>query len=221
MGQIHEVLPKVAAEVGAIGKEHKNTQQNYSFRSVEDALSATGPIFARHGITVSVNVVEHKVDVSERSTSKGSQAVYHATLRMGVSFWAADGSSVENIMAGEGLDYAGDKATNKAMSAAFKYGIFFGLCIPVDERAIEDSDRPARNGKHDNGKPGDEIDAVTKALAAIKNAPTEKDLARYGMEIDRRKDAGGYTPEQVKQLEGAIEERTRRIRGGAAAAGAR
>lgn len=59
---------------------------------------------------------------------------------MDVQFFAPDGSSICHTACGEGLDFGGDKATNKAMSAAYKYAMFLGLAIPVDASAVEDGD---------------------------------------------------------------------------------
>ncbi len=49
------------------------------------------------------------------------------------TFYAAvDGSSVTATLRGEGIDYS-DKATNKAMSQAFKYALTQVLTLPTDE----------------------------------------------------------------------------------------
>lgn len=57
------------------------------------------------------------------------------------TFFAEDGSSVYAIVIGEGMD-TGDKATNKAMSIAFKYACFQVFCIPTEEMQDPDAERP-------------------------------------------------------------------------------
>lgn len=54
MSQILDVLPKLMGEIGAISKDNRNQQQNYSFRSVEQALNVLSPLFVKHGITPAV-----------------------------------------------------------------------------------------------------------------------------------------------------------------------
>lgn len=216
MGQIHELLAKCRDEIGVISKAHANTQQGYSFRSVEDALSVCGPTFTRHGVTPSICVKRHKVTVGERQTKNGgSQQVYHATVRMAVTFTAADGSSVENISAGEGLDYAGDKATSKAMSQAFKYAIFLGLCIPVDGRVLEDSDRPSLRKDGRVSKPRSiEGSNTAAALAAIENAHSEAKLDQYWKAVEERTNQGQYTADDYKALEMAVTRKRGQLRNG-------
>ena len=93
---------------------------------MEQALNVLSPLFAQHGITPSVTAHEFCTDRWEQSNDRGTKTVCHATLLLTVRLTAPDGSFVENTGAGEGCDYGGDKAANKAMSAAFKYAMFFG-----------------------------------------------------------------------------------------------
>ncbi len=141
--QIHELLPKVMQEIGAIGKENRNSHQGYMFRGIDDALNHISPILSRNGVSVSFVVTGHKMD--EKPYSKGIR--YHTTLNLTQTFYAPDGSSVSNTAAGEAMDSNGDKSTNKAMSAAMKYCLFFGLMVPIDEKSLDTSDG---EGKHDH-----------------------------------------------------------------------
>jgi hypothetical protein len=52
-------------------------------------------------------------------------------LRVKHTFFAPDGSNVCATTVGEAMD-AGDKASNKAMSAAMKYALIQVLCIPTE-----------------------------------------------------------------------------------------
>ncbi len=63
-------------------------------------------------------------------------------------FCADDGSSIEAVTIGEGMD-SGDKATNKAMAVAFKYACFQVFCIPTEEMKDPDADTPEPNVKAD------------------------------------------------------------------------
>jgi hypothetical protein len=42
---IHELMPKVMADIGAIGKGERNTQQNYSFRGIDTGTEHTTELF--------------------------------------------------------------------------------------------------------------------------------------------------------------------------------
>ena len=61
------------------------------------------------------------------------------------TFYAADGSSVACVTAGEAAD-AGDKATAKAQSVAYKLAVFETLCVPIE---LHDPD----NDSPESGKP--------------------------------------------------------------------
>ena len=123
---IYEAISKVMAEVGAIGKDHKNDQQNFNFRSVEDVYNRVQPLFVRHGVFSVPNVVN-----SERheGRTKAGGVMHYSILTVEYEFFANDGTSVKATVVGEGLD-SGDKASNKAMAAAHKYAIAQVLNIP-------------------------------------------------------------------------------------------
>lgn len=219
MAQIHELLPKVMEDIGRIPKDKENTQQRYRFRGIDDALSHCGPILAKYGVGVTVGVKEHKLQVDQVQTSSGkTQRQVTASVLMSVTFWAADGSSMENVLAGEGLDYGGDHATAKAQSAAMKQGLFFGLVIPVDSHSIEDPDRdhsrPSGNGHRDKGDPTAAASTFAAGLAAIRNAPTPKALDRYQQAAVKRVDDGDWTPEEGNQAEREINKRRAELKNG-------
>lgn len=139
---IYQLMPLVMRDLGAIPKSKKNREQNYKFRSVDDVLNALHPVLCQHGVSLSVKARNLKTEtrVEQKAGGRGERAVCRSTLEMDVMFFAPDGSYICHTACGEGLDYGGDKATNKAMSAAFKYAMFLGLAIPVDASAVEDGD---------------------------------------------------------------------------------
>jgi len=145
---IHEVLPRVMRDVGAIGKSQQNTERNYRFRSIDNALNAVNPVLIDHDVSVSIRCFDHRIQVQrDRDRYGNPRTLCRATLLLEVTFWAPDGSSVASTAAGEGLDLNGDKATAKAMSAAMKYALYFGLMIPVRRGEVEDGelDRAGEN----------------------------------------------------------------------------
>lgn len=143
--QIYDLIPKVMASVGEIGKNKANTQQNYKFRGIDDALNYCGPAFRQHNVTPSVAMKDREFSVSEseaidKNGNKRKQIITRVGLLLTLRLSAPDGSYVESSAYGEGLDYNGDKATNKAMSAAMKYALFLGLVLPIEAQALEEND---------------------------------------------------------------------------------
>lgn len=132
---IYKAITKVMAEVGAITKDNTNKQQGFKYRGVDDVMNALNPVFIKNGIFVVPEILEHVRE--ERTTTKGGNLIY-SVCKICYTFYAEDGSFVKAVVIGEGMD-SGDKATNKAMSIAFKYACFQVFCIPTEE--MEDPDK--------------------------------------------------------------------------------
>lgn len=135
--QIYELFPRVMADVGAIGKDFRNAQQGYAFRSIDQVLNRLNPALVRHGVSLSIAIRDRQT-----ATEPGDKKpITRTTLLLDLTFHAPDGSTITTTAAGEGMDYGGDKAIAKALTSGFKCGILLGLCVPVDADAIDDSDR--------------------------------------------------------------------------------
>lgn len=139
-GLIYQHMPRIAEAVGEIAKNRKH-QGGYQYRSVDDVLNHCGPSLRTHGVTLCPQYFDHARRIEAFETKSGPKPVTTVTLGLKLLFVATDGSSIEVTTFGEGQDFSGDKATSKAMSNAFKYALFFALCIPVDASEIEDPDR--------------------------------------------------------------------------------
>lgn len=140
---VYQLIPKLMEEIGAIGKDRKNPV-GFRYRGVEDALNNMHPHLVKLGLTVEIKCHDFKVENFVEKGKEKDRLQFHSTLLMDVTFVAEDGSRSERTAAGEGLDTAGDKATNKAMSAAFKYAVFLGLCLPVEDGGLDDPDQHGR-----------------------------------------------------------------------------
>lgn len=152
---IHGKIVELMKEVGAV--EKKRSGHQYRYRGIEDLLTALNPALIECGLHLSTKVLDRTVDRYEEEVKKGNTSstriVNLAFVTLRVTITAIDGSSVDFDSAGEGMDYAGDKASNKAMSAAFKYALFLGLCVPTKE--LNDSDETqGSNGAHGGGDGG-------------------------------------------------------------------
>lgn len=129
MAEIYQAIIGVMSDIGVIGKEKRNTQQGFKYRGVDDVMNALQPVMVHHGLFVVPEIIDQKRE--ERQTKNKGNLIYSVcTVRY--TFYAKDGSSVQCVVIGEGMD-SGDKATNKAMSIAFKYACFQVFCIPTEE----------------------------------------------------------------------------------------
>lgn len=134
---IYEAINKVMGEIGAIGKNSKNSQQGFMYRGIDAVMNALNPALIKHKVFVVPEVLEQTRE--ERQTSKGG-TLFYSICKVKYTFYdATDGTHVEAIVIGEGMD-SGDKATNKAMSVAFKYACFQVFCIPTEEMVDPDAE---------------------------------------------------------------------------------
>lgn len=151
MSAIYQLIPKVMADIGSVGKDRRNEQQRYAFRGIEDMYHAAQPAMVKHGIFCAPEVIEREVYRFEKTNDSGKSTTWlHVALKVTHRFYAEDGSNVSVTTWGEGLDNS-DKATNKAMSGAMKYALIELFCVPTAD--VEDSDRtsPENGTRNSNG----------------------------------------------------------------------
>lgn len=129
-------INEIMAEIGAIGKTSKNTTQGFMYRGVDAVMNALQPAMVKHKVFVVPEVLEQTRE--ERQSAKGGNLIY-SILRVKFTFFADDGSNISAVVIGEGMD-SGDKASNKAMSVAFKYACFQVFCIPTEEMKDPDAE---------------------------------------------------------------------------------
>lgn len=169
-GKIYKAIANVMKDVGAVGKDSRNPQQGYKYRGIDAVMNALQPAMIKHGIFVVPSVIEQTRE--ERKTSKGGLLIY-SILKISYKFYAEDGSYVESIVIGEGMD-SGDKATNKALSVGFKYACFQVFCIPTEEMIDSEVDSPEPVHKMDQ--------PITEEHAAeikIGLEETDSDVAKF------------------------------------------
>ena len=138
---ISEVMQAVASQ--GIAKTRRNQQQGYDFRGIDDVYDSLAPIIAKAGLCVIPRMTERTS--SERETAKGG-VLFYVVVRAEFDFVSCrDGSIHTAVTYGEAMD-SGDKATNKAMSAAYKYACFQTFCIPIkgDNDADGSSPQPGK-----------------------------------------------------------------------------
>lgn len=167
---IYKAINNVMSEIGAVGKNQKNQQQGFMFRGIDAVMNAINPALIKNKVFVVPEILEQIRE--ERQTKTGTNLIY-SVCKVKYTFFAEDGSSVQAVVIGEGMD-SGDKATNKAMSIAFKYACFQVFCIPTEEMKDPDEEchevESKKKQKSESSAVADKkkIDAVQlEALKAI------------------------------------------------------
>jgi hypothetical protein len=128
---VYQLIANVSADLcrEGISKERKNSQQGYSFRGIDDVYNALAPIMSKHGLVILPRILSR--EMVERQNKSGSY-LFYVIVEAEFDFVSShDGSKHTVKTYGEAMD-SGDKATNKAMSAAYKYAAFQTFCIPTE-----------------------------------------------------------------------------------------
>ena len=132
-GAINAVTAELAS--ACIPKSRFNPIDEYKYRSIDDVLNRLAPLLAKHRLCVLPRVRERQT--TERN-GDNLQLLINVALRVTYTLVSADDGSSHKVEAyGEALD-SGDKATAKAMSAAYKSAMLQTFCIPVGD--TEDAD---------------------------------------------------------------------------------
>lgn len=129
---VFQAIAEVQGELAKVGiaKNRRNSQgSGYNFRGIDDVYAALSPLLSAHKLVVVPRVTQR--ECIERSSKNGG-ALFYVTVHAEFDFISAiDGSIHTAATFGEAMD-SGDKATNKAMSAAYKYAAFMTFAIPTE-----------------------------------------------------------------------------------------
>lgn len=129
--EVYKAINAVMAELSKEGitKTRKNQQQGYNFRGIDDVYNALSSALSMNGLVMLPRVLSR--EFVERQTKSGG-ALFYITVDMEFDLVSSvDGSKHTIKTYGEAMDSA-DKATNKAMSAAYKYAAMQAFCIPTE-----------------------------------------------------------------------------------------
>lgn len=119
----------VMADVSAVAKADRNTQQNFSFRGIDAVMNAVGPALRAHGVVVIPTV---EACAYRDFTTKSGTLMHECTLRVTFTVYGPNGGTLRGTACGESAD-AGDKATAKAHSVAYRTFLLQALTIPTDD----------------------------------------------------------------------------------------
>jgi hypothetical protein len=135
--KVYAAITFVAAELSKTGiqKLQTNADDQYQFRGIDDVLKRLSPALALAKLCILPRVLERSV-VDRVGTNGG--LLISVSLKVAFDLVSAEDGSSHTIEAyGEALD-AADKATAKAMTAAYKYAVLQTFCVPVS--GTEDAD---------------------------------------------------------------------------------
>lgn len=134
---VYECIAKVQGKLAITGiaKDKSGTGAfSYKFRGIDDCYNAIAPLLSEFGLCILPYVVNRSV--TER-TSKSGGVLFYTLVEMDFIFVSIHDDSKHTIrMYGEAMD-SGDKSTNKAMSAAYKYACLQTFCIPVEGESVD------------------------------------------------------------------------------------
>lgn len=154
---MNAVTSELAGE--GISKSRANQQQGYKFRGIDEVLNALSRIIADNKLVIIPHVQSR--EITERQTKSGG-ALFSVVVNVAYTFVSAVDGSRETIgpFDGEAMDSA-DKATNKAMSAAYKYMAIQTFCIPTE--GDNDADQTTHEVVHEPRKPTQNASQAKKA----------------------------------------------------------
>lgn len=164
--KVYKAINAVQAELAHAGieKTRKNQAQGYSFRGIDDVWNALSPLLAKHGLCIMPRILER--EVQERQTAKGG-AMFYVTVAAEFAFVSAEDGTQHVVRTyGEAMDSA-DKATNKAMSAAYKYAALMTFAIPTEGDNDADAHTPdAGSANRVHGEWLEKIGGITDDIEA-------------------------------------------------------
>jgi len=146
---VYKAIAAVQGDMAAIGisKDSKNQQQGFMFRGIDAVYNALAPLLAKHKLCI-IPRCQSRVQTERESKSGG--ALFSVVLDVEYDVVSGEDGSIHIArLPAEAMDSA-DKATNKAMSAAYKYLCLQMFCIPTegespdaDEKTHEVKGKPA------------------------------------------------------------------------------
>lgn len=157
-----------------IAKSLDNTKSQFKARGIDDVYAALAPLLAEEKLIITPYVVNRAY---ERYDSKSGGTLFSITLEVEFNFISCvDGTTHTVKIFSEAMD-SGDKGTNKAMSAAYKYMALLTFCIPVVGE--DDPDADSHEIKSSEQKP------ATKPTAP-KSTPKPNPLKDQARELGAR-----------------------------------
>jgi hypothetical protein len=165
-----------------------NAKVQYTFQRYDDMAAAIGKAFREHQVATAVAESSTEYHTWEKPTQNGVTLWTQCRALVRFQFTSlVDGSTFPVVAAGEGTD-SSDKATNKAMTSAYKNALKIAFTLSTgeddpDEHRPEIVTRnqvpdPAQQGYRDPGE-----DTVWQSVEQLATQPTEQNPESSRVEI--------------------------------------
>ena len=208
---LYQKLAKITGEIGVIAKDGNNQQQKYKYIEYETIAGKFRELFSKYGVVLIPSMVEQ--ERSAITTSRGSSGV-STVCHFEFTVVNADKPDDRFVVKwqGEAADY-GDKATNKAATAAVKY--YLMRQFNISSKGDEDPDSQTSEVAAKQQKPAmasvRQIVAVSKLLANKGVTNSEDRKAIFGAAIGCKGavlDPNKITVVKLKEVENRINNAT-------------
>lgn len=161
---VHEAFAAVMDEVQAVGKDGRNTSQDYAFRGIDGVMNAVGPALRKHGVIIVPSVLES--NYRDVEVGRNRTLMREVTVTVEYTIYGPKGDTIVGRVSGESMD-SGDKGTAKAFSVAYRTFLLQALTIPThqpdpDEQSYERS----AAAPEPEGLTKDDAKALVKQLAS-------------------------------------------------------
>ena len=202
---VYKAIAQVQAQLAkdGISKNRKNVQQSYQFRGIDDVYNALSGQVSENRLCMLPTVLERECE--ERQSNKGG-ALFYVTVKVRFDLVSAeDGSKHEITTYGEAMD-SGDKATNKAMSAAYKYAAMQAFCIPTEGDNDADGQTHEVAGKQQKTEAQGDSTAVDLAIEEqMRSADSVPKLVEImnGLNKDQKAAVNATFNQRMKELKKA------------------
>jgi hypothetical protein len=127
---IFEIFADVKREVAAVGRDSRNIQQGFMYRSADAVVNAAAPALDKYGVITVPHLDKQTYDIVEIGNNRTRMS--HALVEVTYTFYGPRGDSFPAKVAGEAMDN-GDKATAKAMTVAYRIALSQALNLPTHE----------------------------------------------------------------------------------------
>jgi hypothetical protein len=157
---------QAALSVRGIAKNRKTDSGSiYHFRGIDDVYNALAELLPKHGLCILPRVLNRTC--AER-VSASNKVLFYVTVEAEFDFVSVEDGSKHIVKTfGEAMD-SSDKATNKAMSTAYKYACFQAFSIPTEAIDVEIDNHQVSGGPS--------LADLTPYLASMENARTHDEL---------------------------------------------
>ncbi len=191
---VQQAITAVMEDVRAVGKNDRNTQQNFNFRGIDAVVNALSPVMKKHGVSIRPSGVLSTEYLP--FTSKSGSLGVSCRLVVEYTFSGPDGDEVKAVVASEANDH-GDKSTPKAMSVAYRTCLLQAFALPTTD-TDPDAETYDRAPAQEPRGPAPSPDWNALFLAAKGNKSKLEALRNQGRKAGLADDFGMFTAIQAE-----------------------